>query len=80
MVTDGRTAAATTFGHALSVRTVGRATLVSSEPLDGDPAWTPVADRHLVVATAGHADVQPIPGAQALPGPIRPAERTKEHA
>jgi gamma-glutamyl hercynylcysteine S-oxide hydrolase len=77
LLTDGSTAAATTFGHALWVRT-GGATLVSSEPLDDDPAWRPVADCHLVVATARGADVTPLPAVETLPPPAPTAARTKE--
>lgn len=61
LLTDGRTAVASAWWHSLSVRLVaGTSTLISSEPLDDDPAWQPVPDRHLVVATAGHLDVFPI--------------------
>jgi glutamine amidotransferase len=49
LLTDGTTIVATTAGHALSVRR-GDATLVSSEPLDDDPAWLAVDDRTLLVA------------------------------
>ena len=61
MLTDGRTAVATTWWHSLSVRLVpGTSTLISSEPLDDDPAWQPVPDRHVVTATAGSVDVRPL--------------------
>lgn len=57
VVTDGTTLVATTWTHALSVlRTPGSVTL-SSEPLDDDPRWRPVPDRHLVVATAGEVQL-----------------------
>jgi glutamine amidotransferase len=42
--------AATTYGHALSVRVGGGAAVVSSEPLDPDPDWRLVPDGSLVVA------------------------------
>jgi len=58
LLTDGRTAVATTWWHALSVRRVTGSTLISSEPLDDDPAWQPVSDRHVVVATAGSVDIR----------------------
>ena len=50
LLTDGTTIVATTAGHALSVRHDGRSVLVSSEPLDDDPAWQAVDDRTLLVA------------------------------
>jgi gamma-glutamyl hercynylcysteine S-oxide hydrolase len=53
LLTDGRTVVATTVGHALSVRRDATSVLVSSEPLDDDPAWRPVPDRTLLTATAG---------------------------
>ena len=61
LLTDGRTVVATAWWHALSVRLEpGTSTLISSEPLDDDPAWQPVPDRHLVVATAGSVDLRPL--------------------
>jgi gamma-glutamyl hercynylcysteine S-oxide hydrolase len=60
LLTDGRTAVATTWWHALSVRRAADATLISSEPLDDDPAWRAVPDRHLVVATAGAVEITPL--------------------
>jgi gamma-glutamyl hercynylcysteine S-oxide hydrolase len=60
LLTDGRTAVATTWWHALSVRQTPGATLISSEPIDDDPAWQPVPDRHLVVATAGTVETTPL--------------------
>jgi glutamine amidotransferase len=53
LLTDGHTIAATAAGHSLAVRAEGSALLVSSEALDGGPAWQPVPDRSLIVATAG---------------------------
>lgn len=60
LLTDGRVAVATAVGHALSVRTGGGAVLIASEPLDDDPGWRPVPDRHLVLARAGHAEIRPL--------------------
>ncbi len=51
LLTDGETIVATTVGHALSVRHTGTGVLVSSEPLDDDPAWRPVPEWQLL-----HAD------------------------
>jgi len=58
---DGATLVATTLGHALSIRTGTESVLVSSEPLDDDPAWQPVPERHLVVATPSTVEVSPLP-------------------
>jgi glutamine amidotransferase len=61
LLTDGRTVVATAWWHALSVRVdPGTSTLISSEPLDDDPAWRAVPDRHVVTATAGAVDVRPL--------------------
>jgi gamma-glutamyl hercynylcysteine S-oxide hydrolase len=57
LLTDGTTLVATTLGHALSVRAGTGAVLVSSEPLDDDPAWQPVPDTRLVVATSSTVDI-----------------------
>jgi glutamine amidotransferase len=67
LLTDGRTVAATTWGHALSVRVTDDSILISSEPLDPDPAWRPVPQLHLLVASPGRVDVTPLPG--GLPPP-----------
>ena len=56
LLCDGGTLVATTLGHALSVRTGTGAVLVASEPLDDDPAWQPVPDARLVVATPSTVD------------------------
>jgi len=61
LLTDGTAIAATTLGHALSIRHDGRCVLLSSEPLDDDPAWTPVPDGRLVVATASNVDMSLLP-------------------
>lgn len=61
LLTDSHTIVATTVTHALSVWHGDRAVLVSSEPLDNDPAWRPVPDGHLLVATASGVDVSPLP-------------------
>lgn len=57
LLTDGRQLAASTAGHALSVRTDATSVLVSSEPLDPGPAWRAVPDDRLVVATASTLDI-----------------------
>ncbi|MEH3156517.1 MAG: ergothioneine biosynthesis protein EgtC [Gordonia paraffinivorans] len=48
---DGDCLWATTVHHSLSVLADDDRVLVASEPLDADPAWQPVPDRSLVVAT-----------------------------
>ncbi len=60
LLTDGVELAATAVGHALSVRHRDGAVLVASEPLDGDPAWSPVPDGTLVVASPSTVDSQPL--------------------
>ncbi len=61
LLTDGTTMVATTRGHGLSTRHGGGAVLLSSEPLDDDPAWQPVPEGRLVVATPSTVDVSPLP-------------------
>ncbi|MFC6086615.1 ergothioneine biosynthesis protein EgtC [Sphaerisporangium aureirubrum] len=57
---DGTALAATTWGDTLFLRPGGDGVLVASEPLDDDPAWRAVPDRHLVLATAGDVRVEPL--------------------
>jgi glutamine amidotransferase len=52
MLTDGRTLVATTWTHSLSTLVTQDAVMIASEPWDTDPRWTPVPDRHIVVASA----------------------------
>lgn len=67
LATDGDTVVATALGHALSVRTGGGAILVSSEPLDADPAWRPVPDGHLLVGTSSTVDTIPFDDRVRIP-------------
>jgi glutamine amidotransferase len=60
LLTDGSTIAASTLGHALSVRAGDASVLVSSEPLDDDPRWRPVPDEHLLVADPSMLDLTPL--------------------
>lgn len=64
LLTDGHTVWATAWYHALSVRHInadsGAAVVVASEPLDHEPGWQEVPDRHLVVATPGNVAIRPI--------------------
>jgi glutamine amidotransferase len=61
LLTDGVTLAATTAGHSLSIRRSEDRVLIASEPLDDDPAWVPVPDNTLVVATPSTVDSHPLP-------------------
>jgi glutamine amidotransferase len=56
LLTDGETAVATAWWHSLSVLSTGERTVIASEPFDSDPAWTPIADRRLLVATRAGVD------------------------
>ncbi|MDN5860699.1 MAG: ergothioneine biosynthesis protein EgtC [Pseudonocardia sp.] len=60
LLTDGTTIWATTWAHALSVRDTGTAVTVASEPIDHDPCWQAVPDRHLVVARPGELTIRPL--------------------
>jgi gamma-glutamyl hercynylcysteine S-oxide hydrolase len=60
LLTDGATVWATAWDHALSVRAGPGFVLVASEPLDSDPGWTGVPDRHLVVARPGEHHLIPL--------------------
>jgi gamma-glutamyl hercynylcysteine S-oxide hydrolase len=61
LLTDGNTIVASAVTHALSVWTGGDSVVVSSEPLDDDPAWRPVPDGSLVVATPTAVKISPLP-------------------
>jgi gamma-glutamyl hercynylcysteine S-oxide hydrolase len=57
LLTDGAQIVASTAGHSLSVHRADGHALVSSEPLDDDPVWTPVDEGKLVVATPEGVDI-----------------------
>jgi glutamine amidotransferase len=57
LLIDGERIVATTAGHALSVRRAAGHVLVSSEPLDDDPAWEAVPEGKLVTATPDGVDI-----------------------
>jgi glutamine amidotransferase len=59
LLTDGRTAVATTRGHTLSILSTEDSVLISSEPLDDDPRWRGVDEGSLV--TANHHGVRITP-------------------
>jgi glutamine amidotransferase len=57
LLTDGAQIVASTAGHSLSVRRTGGHVLISSEPLDDDVGWRPVAEGKIVVATPERVDI-----------------------
>ncbi len=69
LLTDGATIVASAVGHALSVLVTPHSVLVSSEPLDDDPAWQPVPDRTLLIATPGDLRLLPL-GDRPEPPPL----------
>jgi gamma-glutamyl hercynylcysteine S-oxide hydrolase len=58
LLTDGVTVFASAWSHSLAVRVEPDAVTVGSEPHDELPGWTPVPDRHLLVARPGDARTQ----------------------
>ncbi|GAA2548461.1 ergothioneine biosynthesis protein EgtC [Winogradskya consettensis] len=60
LLTDGSQIVATTVGHSLSFGRRAGSVLVSSEPLDDEPGWEPVPDRHLLVATPSEVTRTPL--------------------
>jgi glutamine amidotransferase len=52
MLTDGQSLVATAWTHSLATLVTADSVVVASEPWDSDPRWSPVADRHLVAASA----------------------------
>jgi glutamine amidotransferase len=61
LLTDGRTAAATTLGHSLWLRRSEDSLHLASEPLDDDPAWREVPDGRLLSASPHHLDLTELP-------------------
>ncbi|MDP1820167.1 MAG: ergothioneine biosynthesis protein EgtC [Acidimicrobiales bacterium] len=65
LLCDGHTLTATASGNSLfTLRGAGLAdggVVVASEPLDDHPAWEPVADGSVVVATSDRLDVVAVP-------------------
>lgn len=60
LLTDGEVLVGTAWTHALSIRETPGAVVLASEPTDPGPGWTPVPERHLVVARGGPAEVFPL--------------------
>lgn len=63
LLAGGDLLVATTWTHALSVLAKPDGVLLASEPVDDDPAWRAVPDRHVVVVrrdTPAHVEQQPI--------------------
>jgi glutamine amidotransferase len=77
LLTNGRTVVASTVTHSLSVRQRPDSVLISSEPLDDDPAWRPVPEGRLLVATASTLDCSPI---DAWPAQSAPSGRSAHPA
>lgn len=74
LVGDGTRIVATTWGHGLWLRRgADGQTWLASEPIDDDPAWTPIPDRHLVVVDRTGACVRALEPA----GATGPAEEEK---
>jgi glutamine amidotransferase len=67
---DGRTVHATTYGNSLFTLAghglAAGGVLVASEPLDDDPAWTPVPELSVVEASASALAIRPL---SSLGGP-----------
>jgi glutamine amidotransferase len=65
LLSDGHSIVATAYRNSLfSLTDAGLASggvLLASEPLDDDPAWTPVPDGSLVEASAIAVKISPIP-------------------
>ena len=61
LLSDGRSIAATTFGHTLWLRQGRGSVTVSSEAFDpGEPGWKQVPDLSLVMATAAEFSIAPL--------------------
>jgi glutamine amidotransferase len=72
LLTDGTSIWATSWGHALSLRTDERSALLASEPLDADTGWRPVPDQHLVAVEPGRHRCVPLAG--PVPPPVPPSD------
>lgn len=60
LLTNGRALVGTTWTHALWVLQKGEGVTLASEPLDDDPDWREIPDRHVVVAVPSTVEVRPI--------------------
>lgn len=67
LLTDGRTVAASTWGHSLAVLEGADHTMVSSEPFGDSGPWQPLPDQTLVVLTADGAKTRPLAGPPPVP-------------
>jgi glutamine amidotransferase len=72
LLTDGASVYATAWRHALSTFTEVDSVVVASEPHDELPGWTPVPDRHLVVAIPGRVELIGIEDTVAPADPLTP--------
>lgn len=72
LLTDGDGVWATSWWHALAVRTTPDAVWVASEPVDDEPGWEQLPDRRLVVARPGTCRVTELAVRTVPPGPESP--------
>ncbi|MGI5506627.1 ergothioneine biosynthesis protein EgtC [Lentzea sp. CA-135723] len=60
LLTNGKVLVGTTWTHALWVLQQGEGVTLASEPLDDDPGWREIPDRHVVTAVPSTVEVRPI--------------------
>jgi glutamine amidotransferase len=60
LLTNGEVLVGTTWTHALWVLQKGEGVTLASEPLDDDPGWREIPDRHVVTAVPSTVEVRPI--------------------
>jgi glutamine amidotransferase len=60
LLTNGEALVGTTWTHALWVLEKGQSVTLASEPLDDDPGWWEIPDRHVVTAVPSTVEVRPI--------------------
>ena len=60
LLTNGKVLVGTTWTHALWVLVQGQSVTLASEPLDDDPGWREIPDRHVVTAVPSTVEVRPI--------------------
>ncbi|PWK86496.1 glutamine amidotransferase [Lentzea atacamensis] len=60
LLTNGEVLVGTTWTHALWVLAKGQSVTLASEPLDDDPDWREIPDRHVVTAVPSTVEVRPI--------------------
>jgi glutamine amidotransferase len=60
LLTNGKVLVGTTWTHALWVLVQGQSVTLASEPLDDDPGWREIPDRHVVTAAPSTVEVRQI--------------------